>query len=1751
MLEVVNKMLKLKLRGWSVICVLITCIIPNTLQAQLINNNNWFFGSSDQALIFTKADTMATIEENIQAVPFGTGGSAVISSEFDGNMIFYSDGANVYDATHIVVPNGSGLNGNTSLNQPVVAAPVVMTSNTNWYLYVNTGTEIESTLVSFTTSGNATQTNQPPLGDVSVAQKNIPTGLLNTTPAMAIIRSGSLTSFGFWLVTQDASTSEFRVTEASGSAAAVGVTTPYSDAAAPLITAENFSVFNQGDTLARIAVSPQTANANVQIWQLDLLTGVMSFDRVILNSGNADDVAPAIYDTEWSSDGTKLYISRHGSSGTAGDLLQFDFLDTLGNVNSILPANVFRSFGLKLGPNDTLYHLYQPTSVSAIELGAVTRPLQTFDSTAYDLEPFPNDNFAGFQFPEFPQPTSSFALINFTFDEICMNNPTKFSPEVDPPPLSYFWDFNGEGNSTAHSPVFTFTTAGIKNVSLTVTLEDAVETFSRSVDILDPQTMIMLPNDTTLCRGESLPLDPMPDMPPLSTVWNTRETTQSIVVDSVGLVDPGGTYWVAMETAAGCLVYDEIVITIYEDTTTNFNQWYFGDMAGIDFNQTPAVAVTDGVSQSPEAAATFSDANGDLLMYTNGVTVYNRDHVRMVNGDSLGGDSTSAQGALIVQLPMDETIYYIFMTDPAWEDGSFDLRYAMVDLKLDSARGAVVFKNRPLYSRSTERLTASGFGDAGAVWLLSHEFGNNTFRAYLIDENGIGEPVYSTEGTILSPAIEGHSRNYLKFVNGQVVMTISDPDVPGENFVELFDFDPATGKVSNPRTININEPAPAEVYGVEISGDRLWVTTRGGAGSKLIQFDIDTTDVATIEASKFDGYTVNEELGAIETGPNGTVYIATNGQTSLSQIGSPQSDDADATYDANVFPLDGRTSTFGLPNFVRNSAGQATGLGLNVGPGCRGQTISMSVTGLSQIDFIDWIFGDGSGIDSTQVSDTTHVYNIAQDYTVQARVFNRCGLDTLLSQQITINVDIPTPTAPAVTAICDQTLDIDAYANNPGLAMPSFRYNWSTGDTTQVVTVTGPSSLTVSVTDVLTGCVSDTLTVLVADGRPQVDLGPPLTVCAGEQVGPLDAANPQASYAWTINGTASGSGRFQNVNTGTAGVFDYQVSVTDPLTGCIGTGAVTITVNELPDVTLTPTATSGCGNSDGFLDLVFNDASNFSYTVVSGGASGGPVTSGTFAGPGTLNIPNLVAGSYSVTATNQVTNCSNTVSANIDDSGANFTAALAANPDCGSNGFLTLTLSDAGGGVPTIYNYELIDNAGVSVRQVTGETANPLNITNLDTGTYNIVIQRVAPVPPCIQTAQVNLSELPPATITVDPIYNFCDGQGTIPATVVAPAILTWTLPNGSIAVTNNLVATQSGTYSVTSSDGGGTLCPQTETVEVIISENPAIAIDVVGDQCDGMLTLNASTDASGASSFVWGSSDSNNGAVGPSITATQPGTFSVTTRDQGTGCLATASEDVNVEPVLELFISSEPDCDNNPNVFLRAESNITADVTFEWTGPGGILPDTTAIISVDSTGLYTARVIRINSGCDASASFNLVVEPIDDEDLILPTRAIFCPLDPTTATTTLDPGSFNTYEWRLLPDQTVISTSRTLTVSTPGEYEVTLFNGFTCTRDNIIVAEDCTPRIFAPNAFTPNGDGLNDNFFVFNNPFVTDFRIWIYNRWGELVFQSNTIDFRWDGMFRGEMATVGTFAWVARFNSSVEPELGEIEEHGAVTLIR
>ena len=145
----------------------------------------------------------------------------------------------------------------------------------------------------------------------------------------------------------------------------------------------------------------------------------------------------------------------------------------------------------------------------------------------------------------------------------------------------------------------------------------------------------------------------------------------------------------------------------------------------------------------------------------------------------------------------------------------------------------------------------------------------------------------------------------------------------------------------------------------------------------------------------------------------------------------------------------------------------------------------------------------------------------------------------------------------------------------------------------------------------------------------------------------------------------------------------------------------------------------------------------------------------------------------------------------------------------------------------------------------------------------------------------------------------------------------------------------------------------------------------------------------------------------------------------------------------------------------------------------------------------------------------------------------------------------FETYEWTRdgVPFPTA---GQTLTIPGIGLFEVTMTTATGCVRvDQVRIIESCDPKIVAPNAFAPNSNPPNNVFSVVPNDFVDNFEIFIYSRWGELIFQSTTLEFQWNGVFNGETVPLGTYPYIIRFTSRFEPERGTFEQSGAITVVR
>ncbi|MBF4986184.1 hypothetical protein FNJ87_18310, partial [Nonlabens mediterrranea] len=117
------------------------------------------------------------------------------------------------------------------------------------------------------------------------------------------------------------------------------------------------------------------------------------------------------------------------------------------------------------------------------------------------------------------------------------------------------------------------------------------------------------------------------------------------------------------------------------------SNWYFGENAGLTFNGGFPTALINGNLNTAEGCAAISDSQGNLRFYTDGRSVYNRDHLVMPNGSQLQGNSSSTQSGLIVPHPGNTNLYYIFTLQSLAAPGG--LRYSVVDMSLDTGLGAV------------------------------------------------------------------------------------------------------------------------------------------------------------------------------------------------------------------------------------------------------------------------------------------------------------------------------------------------------------------------------------------------------------------------------------------------------------------------------------------------------------------------------------------------------------------------------------------------------------------------------------------------------------------------------------------------------------------------------------------------------------------------------------------------------------------------------------------------------------------------------------------------------------------------------------------------------------------------------------------------------------------------------------------------------------------------------------------------------
>jgi hypothetical protein len=338
-----------------------------------------------------------------------------------------------------------------------------------------------------------------------------------------------------------------------------------------------------------------------------------------------------------------------------------------------------------------------------------------------------------------------------------------------------------------------------------------------------------------------------------------------------------------------------------------------GHNAGITFNKqlNNPTALTDGLIFTDEGCSTVSNANGDLLFYTDGITIWNRQHDSMPNGRGLHGHFSSATSSLVIEDPGDSNSYYIFTLD--YGLGPNGLQYSIVNMALDNGLGDVILKNNPINYNVTEKQTAVRHSNKKDIWIIEHERNSNNFLVYLLTSNGLNlKPIISSAGTSMDDLA-----NWLGILKSspdgkKIVTSVYTPPT-----IELFDFDNNTGIISNP--IIFSSRLYEMAYGLEFSPDcsKLYVVNRIGP-SNLYQFNLNAGSVNNIINSRILISTYPDWLyyGGLQLGQNGKIYHAKYNAQYLGVINYPDSLGLACDYvDDGVF-LAGKTTGIGLPNFL-------------------------------------------------------------------------------------------------------------------------------------------------------------------------------------------------------------------------------------------------------------------------------------------------------------------------------------------------------------------------------------------------------------------------------------------------------------------------------------------------------------------------------------------------------------------------------------------------------------------------------------------------------------------------------------------------------------------------------------------------------------------------------------------------------------------------------------------------------------------
>lgn len=463
----------------------------------------------------------------------------------------------------------------------------------------------------------------------------------------------------------------------------------------------------------------------------------------------------------------------------------------------------------------------------------------------------------------------------------------------------------------------------------------------------------------------------------------------------------------------------------------------------------------------------------------------------------------------------------------------------------------------------------------------------------------------------------------------------------------------------------------------------------------------------------------------------------------------------------------------------------------------------------------------------------------------------------------------------------------------------------------------------------------------------------------------------------------------------------------------------------------------------------------------------------------------------------------------------------------------------------------LTSSIATGITWSTGETTQTITINN--PGVYSVVYSSTCGNATTSYT--VGTSSGPQITdVSVTPVTCFGGTDGAL--TVNTPATnVQFSINGGAFQSSNTFSGLPAGNYNITVQSAGG--CVSTATATINPGNSLGVTITEGSSFCVGQTgTLVATVSASGTYTYSWTGPNGYTSSVQNPSDITDPGTYTLVVT--GNTCNASATEDVyfGTPPVVS-FNATEV-CEGNETDFSSDASTVAAPdqiVSWMWDFQDGNTSDEQNPSHLySSAGVYPVTLtLTSSSGCSATATNDIQVKQNPTAGFTFAPNLISVS-DPTVQFTNNSQNA-NSYVWSFGEGTISTETSPSFTYAqTEASYTVTLIaaaaNGCLDSVKRIVVIGEGL-IYYVPNSFTPNQDGYNDVFLpVMTSGLDTaSYQLTIFNRWGEILFESDELVKGWNGAYENELVQDGVYIWQIRFKYKDNDVVESVEGH--VTLLR